>query len=105
MNAFEIFEESEVKDQFEQAFDKLDKMEVVQLLSDLKYLPQKAFDDGIIDPPELSNAIKKFRTELKDAEKDFQMSNLYEVILSSEIIEEEKEFPAQLTQREVHILK
>jgi hypothetical protein len=105
MEALDIFDDKKVKNEFDLAFNKLDEIEMIQLLSDLKYLPWKAFEDGIVQASEKINAIKRFRTEYADALNSPEMSNLNQIKFSSEIIEEEEQLPHQLSQREVHVLK
>lgn len=104
-DAFEIFEDTKVRDEFRQAFEKLDEIEVIQLLSDLKYLPRRAFDDGILDDSEKNRAIQRFREEYLEALSRPDSSNLDEIQRESEIIEEEEELVNALTLREVFVLK
>ena len=92
MEALEIFDDDKAKKQFDQAFKKLDKIEMIQLLSDLKYLPLKAFDDGIVQASEMENAIHRFRAEYTDALASPEMSNLNQIKRSSEIIELKNNF-------------
>jgi len=51
MEALDIFDDKKVKNEFDLAFNKLDEIEMIQLLSDLKYLPWKAFEDGCLEQP------------------------------------------------------
>jgi len=105
MNAFEIFNNTKVKNEFSLAFKKLDRMEVIQLLSDLKYLPLKAFEDNIVESSEMAKAIQRFRLDYHEALQKKEMSNLSQIKLVSEIIEHEEALPFQLTHRELHVLK
>lgn len=105
MDAFQLFDEPEVKEEFSQAFDKLDRIEAIQLLSDLKYLPLKAFEDGEVDTAEMTNAIERFRLDFIHALNQTEMSNLIEIKLASEIIDQEELFPDVLSHREIYILK
>ena len=105
VEAFNLIENSSVRNEFHQAFKKLDYIELIQLLSDLKYIPIKAFEDNNIDSTELANAIARFRSDYNDALELQDASNLNEIKLASEFIEPEEPLPNQLTRRETFILK
>ena len=105
VDAFEIFDKKDVKEEFDKAFKKLDRIEVIQLLSDLKYLPLKAFEDGIVESSEMTSAIARFRQDYKNALLDPEASNLNLIKQASEILEAEEALPDQLTLREVFVLK
>ena len=104
-DAFEIFEDNKIREEFKEAFEKLDEIEVIQLLSDLKYLPLKAFDDGIVQSSELERAIEKFRLDYSSALDRPEASNLDQIKLASEIMDEEEPLPDELTNRELFVLK
>lgn len=105
VDAFDIFDNSEVKREFSQAFDKLDSIEAIQLLSDLKYLPLKAFEDKEVSQAEMQNAIQRYRIEYLEALSHPEMSNLKDIHFDSEIIEFQENSLTELTNRELYILK
>jgi len=106
MEAFDIIDNPEVQGEFEQAFQEMDRLEIIQILSDLDYLPLKAFSDGVISDTERAKAVQEFRSDLKESLAKPNMSNLEEIVQASkELIAKEKPLADQLTQREVYILK
>lgn len=105
MEAFDLIDEDDVRKEFTKAFKELDRMEIIQLLSDLGYIPDKAFDDGIIDPGERQEAIELFRAELKQVENAPKLSNIQQIILESEMISNEIQSSPELTRSEIYILK
>lgn len=105
IDAFDIFDEPQVKQEFETAFSKLSEIEEVQLLSDLDYLPEEAFDDHIIDNNELSKAIAVFRADYKAALSKTELSNLKTIHNDSLLLESDAGQANQLSQRELYVLK
>ena len=105
VDAFDIFDKEDVKEEFDKAFKKLDRIEAIQLLSDLKYLPLKAFEDGIVESSEIMSAIARFRQDYKNALLDSGTSNLNLIKQASEILEADEARPDQLTSRELFVLK
>ncbi|SHI44583.1 hypothetical protein [Aquimarina spongiae] len=105
-NTFELIEDTEVRTQLTKAYEKIDQLEIIQLLSDLKYLPQKTFEYGIYDNSKVENAIKKFRHELSEALAKTAFSNLNFVYNSiSKLFEEGEELPNELSHQEFTLLK
>lgn len=105
IEALDLIDNKDVRKEFGAAFEKLDRIELIQLFSDLKYLPYKAFDDGFVDDPELESAITRFRADLHNALHDSAASNLHQIKLESEVLEPEDPVSKKLTRREVYILK
>ena len=105
IEAFDIIENTEVRKEFSLAFEKLDQIELIQLLSDLKYLPYKAFDDNFVDDAELENAIAQFRKEYTSALELTNASNIDEINIASEVLKYEQASPNKLTPREMYIIK
>lgn len=105
VEAFNVIKDNEVRNEFSEAFDKLDHIELIQLLSDLKYIPFKAFEDNFVDKTELANAIALFRLEYQNALALPEASSINEIRLASELIEFELPLANQLTRRELFILK
>ena len=105
VEAFNIIENATIRNEFYKAFKKLDRIELIQLLSDLKYLPLKAFEDDNVDTKELASAIARFRSDYKDALALPDSSNLNAIRLASEVLELEEPFTNELTKRETFVLK
>jgi hypothetical protein len=105
VDAYEIIENSEVKKEFSEAFQKLDRIELIQLLSDLKYLPFKAFKDNFVDDDELASAIARFRKEYQEALEYPEASNIDDIRLASEAIDAKVGTLTELSRRELFVLK
>jgi hypothetical protein len=103
--AFNVIEDPTVKTEFQEAFQELDRLEIIQLLSDLEYIPLKAFDDGFIDDDEMAKAVQQFRLDLSTADASKDLSNLHEIVLESKVIEQDELKEGELSPREVYILK
>ena len=105
IDAFDILEDQTIRNEFYQAFEKLDRIDLIQLLSDLKYIPLKAFDDLHIDDSELAKAISRFRSEYQAALQLKSFSNLDDIRKASEALEFEEPTSVALTKKETYILK
>lgn len=105
IEAFDVIENTEVRKEFSEAFDKLDHIELIQLLSDLKYLPFKAFEDDFVDETELANAIARFRLEYQNALALPEASNINDIRKASEAIESELLTSDKLTRREQFVIR
>lgn len=92
------------KDAFEQAFEKQDHNDAVQMLSDLGYLAMEAFEDERITHEELSEAIDSFRKELKQAIEDEETSNLHDLYARSRLLPNDQK-KGHLTVLELSILR
>lgn len=103
-DVLELIPETE-RPTFARALIKQDRLDAIQLLSDLKYLPKRAFEDGIISNEEFKLAIAQFRDECHQSltEKD-NCSNFQQLwdesLINSAIYEEGK-----LSQEEILLLK
>lgn len=105
VDAFQIFNDSSVKKEFKEAFERLDEIEIIQLLSDLKYLPLKAYDsDSKVAPEVMAKGIQKFREELKEALAHPKKSTIHNIYRVSEVIDEQSQ-PNRLSKQEVFVLK
>lgn len=106
MEINDLFEDEELGENFTQSFDELDRLEVIQLLSDLGYIPQSAFEDGRIDDSELIAGGKLFKSELQEMIGQSHSSNLMEVVRSTNAIEgSQSSGIGNLTLSEIYILK
>ena len=104
IDAADLFEDAAIGKQFMSSFDEMERVEVVQLLSDLGYIPLEAFEDDEVSPDELKTGIDLFQQELKQALAEPDQSNLDEIYqASASLLNTSQE--GTLNERELHVLK
>lgn len=93
----------ERRSDFDQAFEKQDQLESLQLLSDLRYLPLKVFDNQFVSEDKFKGAIDKFRSEYEVAKEDRESSNFHEIYNESLALDHEDS--EKLSERDIFLLK
>lgn len=95
----------EKRQDLDQAFEKQDHIESLQILGDLQYLPLKAFEDQSISKEELKSALAKFRLDCSEALADKEASNFHAIYQESMAFDGTDDDSATLSERDTFLLE